>query len=246
MESIRGKRAVGVDAATLVRQVVGYPHILIDLGTGDGRFVRHIATTNPDTFAIGVDLCAANLRETSRRAPANALYLVTSAFKLPCELHGLATHMTINFPWGELLTGLLAQDGRLPAAIAALGRPGALLEVRLNAGALATAGWNLEEASATVRGQLRAAGFDVAVPQQLNMRELRVCPTTWAHRLAFGRDPRALYLRGVRSDRDGSCAVIDCLKTPPCDKVAGRGCNGPWLKAAPKNLPLLSTSPEKW
>src|SRR5689334_23037761 len=119
MESIRGKHAVGVDAATLARQTAGYPHILIDLGTGDGRFVRHVATTSPDTFAIGIDLCRANLHEVARRAPANALYLIAGAHALPGALHGLATHLTINFPWGDLLTGLLTHDARLLGSLAA-------------------------------------------------------------------------------------------------------------------------------
>jgi hypothetical protein len=198
MESIRGKHAARVDAATLARQLAGYAHVLIDLGTGDGAFVRHIAAHAPGTFAIGVDLCAANLREASRRAPANALYLVASAHALPAALHGLATHLTINFPWGDLLTGLLAADSRLPATLAALGRPAARLEIRLNGGALAEAGRPLPEAGIAIGHALRQAGFRVAPPRLLTAADLRACPTPWAHRLAFGRDPSALYLQGVK------------------------------------------------
>lgn len=190
---------MGVDAAILARQIAGYPQVLIDLGTGDGRFVRHVAATRADMFAIGIDLCAANLRETSRRAPANALYLLASAYTLPRELHDVATHLAINFPWGELMTGLLAQDARLPAAIAALGRSGARLEVRLNGGALTSAGFTLQDAGTVVSRNLRGAGFDVAGSLLLDGRQLRAYPTTWAHRLAFGRDPRALYLHGTKT-----------------------------------------------
>lgn len=197
MESIRGKHPVGGDAATLARQSAGYPQVLIDLGTGDGRFVRHVAATALGTFAIGIDLCAANLRAAARRAPTNAGYLVAGAYALPRELHGLATHLTINFPWGDLLTGLPAQDARLLAGLAALARPGARLDVRLNAGALAEAGWPLPAAGTAVAQGLRSAGFAVEPPRLLDAHELRACPTTWAHRLAFGRDPRALYLRGT-------------------------------------------------
>jgi 16S rRNA (adenine(1408)-N(1))-methyltransferase len=197
MESIRGKHAAGGDAATLARQSAGYAQILIDLGTGDGRFVRHMAATTPGTFAIGIDLCAANLRAAARRAPANAAYLVAGAYALPPALHGLATHLTVNFPWGDLLTGLLAPDARLPAVLAALARPGARLDVRLNAGALTEAGWTLPAAGTAVAAGLRRAGFAVEPPRLLAAGDLRACPTTWAHRLAFGRDPRALYLRGT-------------------------------------------------
>src|SRR5690349_32333 len=98
MQALRGKHAVGVDAATLAGQIAGFPNVLIDLGTGDGRFVRHAVQTSPCIFAIGIDLCAASLRDASRRAPANALYLLASAYALPPELRGAATHITINFP----------------------------------------------------------------------------------------------------------------------------------------------------
>src|SRR5689334_4704935 len=111
---------------------------------------------------------------------------------------GQATHVTINFPWSELLMGLLHQDGKLPAALATLCRPGARLEIRLNCGALDAAGWTVQDAGTAVRRNLRAAGFAVTPPRLLDARQLRACPTTWAHRLAFGRDPRALHLQGVK------------------------------------------------
>ncbi|HUS17039.1 MAG TPA: class I SAM-dependent methyltransferase [Chloroflexia bacterium] len=198
MESIRGKHAMCVDAATLTRHLAGYPHILVDLGTGDGRYVRHVATRSPGTFAIGIDLCVANMREASRRAPANTLFLIARAHALPAELQGLATHLTINFPWGDLLTGLLGPDTRLPDGLAALLRPGGLLEIRLNGGAVAEVGSTLGRAGAAVGHGLWNAGFRVEPPRLLDARELRACPTTWAHRLAFGRDPCALYIRAMR------------------------------------------------
>jgi hypothetical protein len=34
-------------------------------------------------------------------------------------------------------------------------------------------------------------------PAHVTAAELRAFPTTWARRLAFGRDPRALHLHGV-------------------------------------------------
>jgi hypothetical protein len=201
MESIRGRHAVGVDPATLARQLAGYPYVLIDLGTGDGRFVRHVAATSPDTFAIGIDLCGTNLRKESRRAPANALYLIASAYAPPPELRGVATHLTINFPWSELLSGLLISDTCLLSALTTLGRPGARLEVRLNCGALTAAGWTIQEAGEAVRHSLKLAGFATSRPRLLGAHELREFPSTWAHRLAFGRDPRALYLHGKKIDQ---------------------------------------------
>jgi 16S rRNA (adenine(1408)-N(1))-methyltransferase len=195
MEGIRGTSSFMIDAATLARRLAHYQEVVIDIGTGDGRYVKHVARTSPACFAIGIDACRENLRRTSRTAPDNALYLIANALALPHELHRLAARITINFPWGSLLEGLLDGDAALLGGIGAIARPGATLEVRLNGGALDEAGRSLEAGGEQVRRRLRDSGFVVAPPQPLNGYALRACPTTWAQRLAFGRDPRALYLR---------------------------------------------------
>ena len=198
MESLRGKQSIEIEGRELAGRVAGYPHILIDLGTGDGRYVRTIAQAQPANYAIGVDACRENLRAESLHTPPNALYLIANALALPAELDGLATHLTVNFPWGSLLGALLGEDPACVERLAALGRPGARMRVavRLNGGALAEAGWPLEEGARRVRQVLTEAGFSVAPLVALGPRELRTCPTTWARRLAFGRDPRAVELRG--------------------------------------------------
>jgi hypothetical protein len=63
---------------------------------------------------------------------------------------------------------------------------------------LSEAGWALDQGGAQVRRVLRANGFAVRTIVSLGPDELRACPTTWARRLAFGPDPRALYLSGTR------------------------------------------------
>lgn len=196
MESLRGKHAFEIDAHGLAARVAGYAEVLIDLGTGDGRFVQHVAATQPATFAIGIDACRENLRVRTLRTPPNALYLIANVLALPAELNGVATRLTVNFPWGSLLDALLGKEPACVARLAALARPEAQIEVRLNAGALAEAGWPLEEGARQVRRTLQATGFEIQPLVALGPRELRACPTTWAHRLAFGRDPRAVELRG--------------------------------------------------
>lgn len=198
MEIIRGKRASFIDAAALSERLAGYDTIHIDIGTGDGRFVQHVAHTDPNCFVIGVDACRENLHKVSRRAPENALFIIANAQVLPPELHGLAAQVTINFPWGSLLAGLLANDPALLAGLVTVTRPGAGVDVRLNVGALAEAGWSLEEGGKRVRDVLAVNGFDVRASSSLTALELRAFPTTWAKRLAFGRDPRAVHLCGAR------------------------------------------------
>ncbi len=200
MERICGRRCQEIttdELDELITHIADRPDVLIDLGTGDGRFVLHTARAHPARYVIGIDACRDNLYEASRRAPANALFLIANVCSLPMGLAGLASAITINFPWGTLLAGLLDEhDSPLLASLARLARPGATLEIRLNGGALAEAGYSLEAGGDQVRRLARLAGFRMAAPRQLAADDLRAYPTTWAKRLAFGRDPRALYLAG--------------------------------------------------
>jgi 16S rRNA (adenine(1408)-N(1))-methyltransferase len=206
VECIRGKTSAEIDLDRLATDVAGYENVLIDVGTGDGRYVLHVARTNPTWFAIGVDACRDNLRKASRKAPSNALYVIANALALPEELGGMASKVTINFPWGSLLTALLDGEPMLVEGLLAICRPGAALEVRLNAGALlAEADYTLESGGARIRQALHEGGFEVAGDLlRLDRRELRQCPTTWAKRLAYGREPRAVCLKGVRGSNSTS------------------------------------------
>ena len=198
MEIIRGKQTSLMDAAALAERIQRYDTIHIDIGTGDGRYVQHVAQAHPNVFVIGIDACRENLAETSRRTSANTLYVIANAEALPSELDGLAAHITINFPWGSLLQGLLVEDAGLIAGLRMLARPEATIDVRLNGGALAEAGWELEAGAERVQAVLSVNGFTMRASRAMMMSELKVFPTTWAKRIAYGRDPRAVELRGVR------------------------------------------------
>jgi hypothetical protein len=70
------------------------------------------------------------------------------------------------------------------------------VDIRLNGGALAEQGWSLEDGVERIFENLTSAGWNLRKPQMLDSRALRAFPSTWAKRLAFGRDPRAVQLSG--------------------------------------------------
>jgi 16S rRNA (adenine(1408)-N(1))-methyltransferase len=197
MRIVNGKQDRELDARQMAAWRERYQETIVDLGAGDGRFVRALAQRNPRLGAIGVDLCAANLRAASRAAGQNALIVVADALALPAELHGMATRVTINFPWGSLLRGLLTGHAGLLAGLHALSNGETHLEILLNAGALAEEGWTLETGGDQVMTALINAGFRIGATSLLGPPELRHWPTTWAKRLAFGRDPRAIRLSAI-------------------------------------------------
>lgn len=202
MECIFGKTSAEIGAEALAVKVENHNDVLLDVGTGDGRYVLHVARTRPDWFAVGVDASREGLRKASRKAPPNALFVAANALTLPAELGGIASKVTVNFPWGSLLAGLLGGDPTLFEGLQAVCRPGAEMEIMVNAGAMSEAGYTLENGAAAVRMSLREGGFDPQDAAWLDARELRCAHTTWAKRLAFGRDPRAVCSRARRAGKE--------------------------------------------
>ena len=196
MECIRGKQTWTLEAPQFRSRLEGHPEILLDLGTGDGRFVVAQVRRYVGVFGIGLDACRENLRETSRVNCERTLFLIANALDLPQELNGAISYLTVNFPWGSLLDGLLAGEVGLLDGMTRVCSKGARLEVRLNQSAVQEAGFPLEEASHKVRHELSRAGFHLRAVEALDGSHLRACPTTWARKMAFGREPHAILMRG--------------------------------------------------
>jgi hypothetical protein len=199
METIRGKTSLAINKYEFGKLLAGYKHMTLDLGTGDGRFVRNLAERHPERFSVGVDACRENLREYSRVHLPNMLFIIACAQDLPCEFEGLFSRLNINFPWGSLLEGLLGCDTRLMHGLAAVACPDAQIEIHLNGGALTELGSNLEDGAGTIQENLTRHGWLVKRPHLISQEVLKRFPTTWARRLAHGRDPRGMILHGRRA-----------------------------------------------
>jgi 16S rRNA (adenine(1408)-N(1))-methyltransferase len=198
METIRGRMSHDLDLNGLKARLTNYNRLVLDLGTGDGRYVRTLARSHPGWFVVGVDACRENLREHSRARLANMLFVIANAQELPCEFSGLFSHVTINFPWGSLLEGLLAAEPGLMSGLTSVARPEAQVEIHLNGGALAEAGTSLKAGAEAICENMNCHGWKLIKPCPMDDRTLRSFPTTWARRLAHGRDPRAISLAGRR------------------------------------------------
>lgn len=110
---------------------------MIDLGTGDGRFVSEAARANPNKFYIGVDANRKPLEKPSMRAtrkPArgglpNAMFVEASAEDLPEELSGVANEIHIHFPWGSLLRAAATGEAGLISSLKRIAAETCLLEI---------------------------------------------------------------------------------------------------------------------
>jgi 16S rRNA (adenine(1408)-N(1))-methyltransferase len=161
------------------------------------------AARQPDTLAIGLDASAAAMADSSRRAwrgrtaLPNALFAVAAAEQPPRALHGLAGSLTVNFPWGSLLRGLLGEDDAVLAGVARLMAPGAsgtvLLSVVPRDGMPPLPPWT-RLATAYERHRLELVEMRPATPD-----EVARSSSSWAKRLRAGRDRPVTLLRLRRS-----------------------------------------------
>ena len=181
--------------------------IVIDIGTGDGRFVYQSARRNPDKFYIGIDPSTRPLAKISqkvRRRPekgglANVLFIQAAIEDLPSDLDGVADEVHIHFPWGSLLRAVAVGEKAALSNIRRICSCDALLEVVMALDAerdqseiqrLGIEPVTSEYLKTTLAARYRAAGFEVS--------EAEVCSsdwpglkTSWAARLR-GRGGRPL------------------------------------------------------
>ena len=167
------------------------------------------ARSRPDTFVIGIDADAASMREASRRAARivrrggvpNARFIVSSVEALPSELSAIADSVTVHFPWGSLLRGLLTGDGQIVDPIVRLARPGACvtLLVSVTDTERATGLRSLSaETARDVAEALSARGMRIVECRPATDDDLGDSHSTWAKRLNAASRRSVWLLRFVR------------------------------------------------
>ncbi len=209
---------------------------MIDLGTGDGRYVAAAAAADPKTFVIGVDASADAMAEASRRAARsgrrgglpNALFVVAAAEAPPPELQGLADVVAIHLPWGSLLRGALALDDEVAAGIARLAAPTGRIEILLAPAARDRLSSEIDVrrrlADGLAEGWLRH-GLELCEARPATDAEIAAAGSTWARRLGLragdpDREAYRLELRPAAAARTGRPIGAAILR--PCTAAPDR------------------------
>lgn len=174
--------------------------VIIDIGTGDGRFVYQSARQNPKKFYIGIDPNVRPLEKISEkiyRKPAkggapNALFIQAAVEDLPAELDGVADELHVHFPWGSLLRAVAAGDVAVLRNLRRICAPGALLEVVLGLDPardqtelerLGLVPLTLEFIDQQLASRYLAAGFELTERGIIAASEWPEFNTSWAKRL---------------------------------------------------------------
>jgi 16S rRNA (adenine(1408)-N(1))-methyltransferase len=193
------------------------------------------AAAEPEMLVVGVDAEATRMAEASRRAGRsaakggrpNARFLMAAAETLPDGLAGLADVVTINFPWGSLLRGLVRGERWLLDALAGISRPGA--EIRALVSVIERdRGAGLppldEDALGDLAAACPAAGLTLREGRPARSEEVAATGSTWARRLG-DRPVWALEIRRVpQAVAAGASSAPSRRRASSASTAGGRNC----------------------
>ena len=182
--------------------------VIIDIGTGDGRFVYASARLNPNQFYIGIDPNTRPLEKISEkihRKPAkggapNVLFIQAAVEDLPAELDGVADEVHVHFPWGSLLQAVATGAVEVLRNLRRICASGALLEVVIGLDPerdqseierLGLSPLTLEFVDNVLVSNYAAAGFQIVERGIIAAAEWPRLTTSWARRLQ-GNERRSI------------------------------------------------------
>jgi 16S rRNA (adenine(1408)-N(1))-methyltransferase len=185
--------------------------VIVDIGTGDGRYVYRSARANPDRFYIGIDVQRKALEKVSvklHRKPdkgglPNALFLQAPVEDLPEELTSVADEIHIHFPWGSLLRAVAVGDEDTLGGLRRIAAPGAWLEIVIGvdeyrdsaeATRLVLPPLSEDYVETVLKPRYSAAGFSIEESEMAAPGEWPELDTTWAKRLRENKQRRLLLI----------------------------------------------------
>lgn len=212
VQIVKGNKKENVTAGSLNDLVKGYKKIIIDLGTGDGRYVYKKALENPTSFLIGIDPSAKQLETFSKKANRkrleNVLFCVGSIENVPHELKGVADELVIILPWGSLLQEIVVPKVETIEKVVELLQPNGeiiiILGYSLDSEPSETERLNLPEIDKKYIEKNMLPVFEQAQLklhslQETQKNELKKIGTTWGNKLSFGTDRKIFRLELIKN-----------------------------------------------
>ena len=185
--------------------------VVVDIGTGDGRFVYRSAQENPNKFFIGIDANTKPLEKISMKATRkiakgglpNVLFVQAAVENLPEELNEAADEIHIHFPWGSLLRAVIVGNESVLQSLRRICAPDCFVEIvigideerdkseieRLELPQLSPN--YLED---VLMPKYETAGFEIQESGILSSSDWSKLETSWARRLQAGENRQVTYL----------------------------------------------------
>ena len=211
---LSGKTAKEIQKNEFDEITAKFKKICIDIGTGDGKNIYRKAKNDKETLYIGLDPVRDNMEEIAVKIAKkpekggldNALLVISTAENLPDELCSVADRVTVLFPWGVLLEGIVKPEEKFILAVKKAAKSGAEFEF------ITTYSANCEENMMETRGmpelsieyfngeykeKLKGYGLTINNIELLDNEYVKGFDSKWARRLAFGRKRDFYRITGI-------------------------------------------------
>lgn len=211
MRVVKGNKTEELNKVQLDELVKEFKNVVIDLGTGDGRFVYKSALEDEGTLYIGIDPSEKQLeiysKKANRKKLKNVLFVLGSIEQLPDELNSIADKIFIILPWGSLLEAIVRPTKESVENLVSMLKKEGDIEILF--------GYHKEsEPGETERLDLPEineklieeeiypvfsafGNFSMEVFERLEKEDLKNIETTWGKKLTFGKD-RPIFLINFR------------------------------------------------
>ncbi|HKO33163.1 MAG TPA: hypothetical protein VJY85_05405 [Candidatus Limnocylindria bacterium] len=139
-------------------------------------------------------------RSARKGALPNARFIASGVEQLPGELAGLASFVTVHFPWGSLLRAAVGAEADGTTAIARLVAPGGLLRLLVSAAERDAAGGGVVDLDpSAVVGAYRRLGMEARACRSVSADDLAAAHSSWGRRLlSSGRQRRTWLIELAR------------------------------------------------
>ena len=185
--------------------------VIVDIGTGDGRFVYNSARANPSKFYIGIDANTKPLEKISMKATRkplrgglpNVLFVQAAVENLPEELNAAADEIHIHFPWGSLLRAVVLGDEAVIESLRRICAPECFLEIVIGIDEerdkseierLELPKFSSDYLENDLIPKYEAGNFEIVESGILNPSDWSKLETSWARKLQSGSNRKVIYL----------------------------------------------------
>lgn len=135
MDTVVGRRTVPVAPAAWEERVRAAEHIVVDVGTGDGRAALRLARSHPSWLIVGLDPAGDRMADASGRAARrverggapNAVFVAAAIEAAPPALAAVADEVRVQLPWSGLLRGVVRGDPPVLEGLRRIARDGSPL-----------------------------------------------------------------------------------------------------------------------
>lgn len=218
LKILEGKKIIETEDLSAIGK--RFDKVVVDVGTGNGKYVYDLALANPETLYIGIEPAADNLLEYAKKAmkniarkgAGNLIYLISSVEALEGSLEAVADEVYVNFPWGSLLEGVVKGEEEILSKLAMLAKGDAALHLTFSYSSIHEPAeiirrglpeLNEDYIGGVLKRRYEDCGLDIESFRLMEGGELKGYGTFWAKRLFLGksRDVYALECRRIRQER---------------------------------------------